>query len=271
MMPTASKSGSPLSHLPLLPNHHEMLLCISNQGLVTVQAPKPDFPERSSVLTMIFHYLLFFPNLLYHSTKSLLNIFTRPFGHRPAPNATATTSENDPQDSNNENTTIENNLHNFKYQQPPFQETRTPLDDKFLEQKYGATTLSIPCTNASSEFDTNNEAWNQTWCFANHITHSLRLQIALEGKMGGENEDEDISALREMEGRVWEGGGEGGKGGDGKGMGNDGGGVGCEPERRRRLSDGTARSGSGRWGFVYLVFVGMVCWYFGGLVCEVVS
>ena len=73
--------------------------------------------------------------------------------------------------------------------------------------------------------------------------------------------------MRELEGRVWEGDG---------GRGDDGGGVGCKPVWRRRLSEGTARSG--RRGFVYLVFVGIVCYYFVGLsgvfywlVSEIVS
>lgn len=71
-------------------------------------------------------------------------------------------------------------------------------------------------------------------------------------KMDGERLDEDVVALRELEGRVWDGDGN-----------REGRWVGCGPPRRRCLSEGTARSG--RRGFVYLAFAGIVCYYTVGL------
>ena len=232
-----------------------MLLCTSNQeGLTTVQAPKPPITQRRSpsVMVMIIQYLLFLPTLLYQSTKGALHYFTRPFNH-PTPNTTV--SSDDPQqDSNNKSTTtIEHSLHTSKHhQRPPTQKRSNPLNNKHLKQTHTTATASLSNSHPSA-FGTDYEAWNEAWHFANHITYSLHFQTArgvLEEKRDGEELNEDVIAVKELEGRVWDGA-------------HDGGEVDFKPLRRRCLSKDTARKG--RRGFVYLAVAGIVCYYTVGL------
>ena len=191
-----------------------MLLCISGQGLTTVQAPKSLVTQKSpSVTAIVLHFLFFFPRLLYHAIKAPLISFAHPFD-TPISNI-AKTSEDNPQDSDDEYASIE--------------KASTTPDDKGMEQTNTINTPPASCVKASlnassNEFDIDNEAWKEAWRFANHITYSLRLQIArgyLEGKMYWEQVDESIVELRELEGRAWEwkvadseGGSSGGEGSD---------------------------------------------------------
>ena len=205
-------------------------------------------------MAMIFHYLLFFPDLLHCSIAAVLHFITCPF-NQPKPNTTV--SSDDPQqDPNNKSTTTtEDNLHNSKHhQRPPTQKRSIPLNNskKPLKQTHTTTTAILPISGPSA-FDTDNEAWNEAWHFANHITHSLHFQTArgvLEEKIDGKILDEDVIALRELEENVWDGS-------------HDGGEADCKPVRRRWLSKDTARKG--RRGFVYLAVAGIVCYYTVGL------
>ena len=204
---------------------------------------------------MVFHCLLFLPSLLHQSTKAILHYFTRLF-NQPTPNTTV--SSDDSQDSNNKRTTtIGDNVHNSKNRQrPPIHKTSPSVNNSKnpLKLPHTITTATLPIS-CPSAFETDNEAWNEAWHFANHITHELGAQVAggyiEEGKMDREKLDEDIVALRELEGRVWDGG-------------HDGGEVDCKPVRRKCLSE-EGRARDWRRRFVYLAVVGIVCYYIVGL------
>ena len=200
---------------------------------------------------MIFHYLLFFPDLLHCSIAAVLHFITRPF-NQSTPNTTV--SSVDTQDSNNKSTTSIEDNHNSKHQQrPPTQKRSNPLNNKPPKQTHTTATASLSNSHPSA-FDTDNEAWNEAWHFANHITYSLHFQTArgvLEEKIDGEKLDDDIVALRELEGRVWDGG-------------HDGGEVDYGLVRKRCLSE-EGRARGWRRRFVYLAVAGIVCYYIVGL------
>ncbi len=183
-----------------------MLLCISGQGLTTVQAPKPPVTQESpSLMTIVLHFLFFFPRVLYQAIKAPLTLFAHPFG-TPISNI-AKPSEDDPLDSDDEHTHI--------------QEASTTTDAKSVEITDIITATPISCAtatpNAPSEFDIDNEAWKEAWRLANHITYPLRLHIAreyLEGNIYREQLGENIVELRELEDNTWEWGIANSEGGD---------------------------------------------------------
>ena len=183
-----------------------MLLCISSQGLITVHAPSPPVTLKSpSVLTIILHVLFFFPRILYHAIKAPWNSFAHP--SRTPPSNVAETSEDDTQDSETEFTLI--------------QQASTTPNDKTVEQSNTTSTSPVSCAttspNVPKEFDINKETWKEAWCFANQITYPLRSQIArgyLEEKIYRQQVYNDIIALRELESRAWERGGNDSERGD---------------------------------------------------------